>query len=247
MLPAMNAPDLPRTGTAAAPYSHVKRHLKDGLASGRWNPGELMPSEAELVAQFGVSRMTVNRALRELQSEGLVERVQGVGTFAAQLHPVSSTLTIRDLREEIEARGHRHHVDVQFVREERAGAALALQLGLSEGARVFHSMLVHFDNGVALQCEDRFVNPDRAPDYLHVDFTRTTPTEHLLDVAPLWEAQFTIEAGPPTAQEARLLGVGAGESCLIVVRRTMSRGSTVTLVRLTHPGSRYRIEGHFAP
>jgi GntR family transcriptional regulator, histidine utilization repressor len=240
MLPLMNL-------SAAAPYSRVKQHLKDGLAAGRWNPGELMPSEAALTAQFGVSRMTVNRALRELQSEGLVARVQGVGTFAAQLHPVSSTLTIRDLHEEIEARGHRHHVDVQYVREERAGAALAAQLGLPEGARVFHSMMVHFDNGVALQCEDRYVNPDRAPDYLQVDFSRTTPTQHLLAVAPLWEAQFTIEAGVPTAQEAKLLGIGAGEPCLVVVRRTMSRGSTVTLVRLVHPGTRYRIEGRFSP
>jgi GntR family transcriptional regulator, histidine utilization repressor len=247
MLFAMNAPDLPRTSLAAAPYARVKQHLKDGLARGRWNPGELMPSEAELVTEFGISRMTVNRALRELQSEGLVQRVQGVGTFAAQLHPVSSTLTIRDLHEEIEARGHRHHVDVQFVREERAGPALAAQLGLADGARVFHSMMVHFDNGVPLQCEDRFVNPERAPDYLKVDFTRTTPTQHLLEVAPLWEAQFTIEAGAATPLEARLLGLKAGEPCLIVVRRTMSRGSTVTLVRLAHPGSRYRIEGQFTP
>ena len=243
----MKTLELPRSSTAAAPYSRVKQHLKGELARGRWNPGELMPSEAQLVAQFGVSRMTINRALRELQSEGLVQRLQGVGTFAAQLQPVSSTLTIRDLHEEIEARGHSHHVDVQFVREERVGAALAPQLGLPEGARVFHSMMVHFDNGVPLQCEDRYVNPDRAPDYLTVDFSRTTPTQHLLDVAPLWEAQFAIESGTPTQQEARLLGIGAGDPCLIVVRRTMSRGSTVTLVRLAHPGSRYRIEGQFTP
>ena len=247
MLGSMNTVDLPRASAAAAPYSRVKQHLKNELAQGRWNPGELMPSEAQLVAQFGVSRMTINRALRELQAEGIVERVQGVGTFAAQLYPVSSTLTIRDLHQEIEARGHRHHVNVQFVREERAGTALAAQLGLPEGARVFHSMMVHFDNGVPLQCEDRYVNPDRAPDYLSVDFTRTTPTQHLLDVAPLWEAQFTIEAGLPTAQEARLLGLAPGDPCLIVVRRTMSRGSTVTLVRLAHPGSRYKIEGRFEP
>jgi GntR family histidine utilization transcriptional repressor len=107
--------------------------------------------------------------------------------------------------------------------------------------------MVHFDNGVPLQCEDRYVNPARAPDYLTVDFARTTPTQHLLEVAPLWEAQFTIEAGAPTAQEARLLGLGTGDPCLIVVRRTVSRGATVTLVRLVHPGSRYKIEGRFEP
>mgnify|MGYP003398776593 CR=1 FL=1 len=50
MLLAMNAPDLPRTAVAAAPYARVKQHLKEGLARGRWNPGELMPSEAELTA-----------------------------------------------------------------------------------------------------------------------------------------------------------------------------------------------------
>ena len=131
-----------------APYQRVKSHLKAQLAAGRWRPGQLMPSEAELVAQFGVSRMTVNRALRELQTEGLVERVQGVGTFAAQPHRLSSTLTIRDLHEEIEARGHRHHAEVHVKREERAPRALAEQLGLAPGGRVFHTLIVHFDDGV---------------------------------------------------------------------------------------------------
>ena len=92
---------------------------------GRWTPGTLMPSESELVAQFQVSRMTVTRALRELQTEGLVSRVQGVGTFAAHLFRVSSSLTIRDLHEEIVARGHRHHAQVHLAQEERAADGLA--------------------------------------------------------------------------------------------------------------------------
>ena len=238
-------PTLPRA--PVAPYARVKQALKDGLAEGRWRAGELMPSEAGLVAQFGVSRMTVNRALRELLAEGLVDRVQGVGTFAAPLHRISSTLTIRDLHEEIQARGHRHHVEVQLSRKERAAAPLARQLGLAVGAAVFHSLIVHFDDGVPLQCEDRYVNPAHAPDYLQVDFTRTTPTQHLLEVAPLWQAQYTIEASTPTAQEAELLGIGAAEPCLVVVRRTVSRGVPVTLARLVHPGSRYQLEGQFSP
>lgn len=233
--------------TAAAPYTRVKAFLKSGLERGRWRPGELMPSEAELVQQFGVSRMTVNRALRELQTEGLVDRVQGVGTFAAHLFRVSSTLTIRNLQEEIEARGHRHHAEVHLKRKEPAPAALAERLGLRAGAPVFHTLIVHFDNGMALQCEDRYVNPAAAPDYLKVDFTVKTPTQYLLEVAPLWEAQYTIEASAPTAQEADLLGIARSEACLVIVRRTVNRGVPITLARLVHPGSRYQLTGDFRP
>ena len=236
-----------RTAAAGAPYQRIKQHLLDGLAAGRWAPGALMPSEAELVARFEVSRMTVNRALRELQAEGLVTREQGVGTFAAPLHPVSSTLTIRDLHEEIGARGHRHHAVVHLQRAEAAAPALAAQLGLEAGAEVFHTLIVHFDNGVPLQCEDRYVNPACAPGYLAADFTTTTPTHHLFEVTALWRAQYSIEAARATAQEAALLGIASTDPCLVVVRRTASRGVSVTLARLVHPGTRYQLEGRFRP
>jgi GntR family histidine utilization transcriptional repressor len=242
-----SSPSRLASGGAAARYAKVKQFVKDQLASGRWAPGALMPSEAELVAHFGVSRMTANRALRELQNEGLVDRVQGVGTFAAQLHRVSSTLTLRDLHGEIVERGHRHHAEVHLAREEPAAPALAQRLGMVEGARVFHTLIVHHENGVPLQCEDRYVNPACAPYYLDVDFTQTTPTHYLLEVAPLWEAQYSIEASAPTAEEARLLCIESAEPCLVLVRRTVSRGVPVTIARLVHPGSRYQIDGKFKP
>jgi GntR family histidine utilization transcriptional repressor len=231
----------------AAPYTRIKSFLKTGLAKGQWVPGAQMPSEAELVTQFQVSRMTVGRALRELQSEGLLTRVQGVGTFAAHLGRVSSTLTIRDLHEEILHRGHQHHAKVVFSRQEIAPAALAQQLGLPVAAPVFHTLMVHFENDVPLQCEDRYVNPACAPAYLQADFTQVTPTQYLLRVAPLWEAQYSIEAGPATAQEARLLGIDKHDPCLIVVRRTVNRDIPITLARLVHPGARYQIHGQFKP
>jgi GntR family transcriptional regulator, histidine utilization repressor len=229
------------------PYLRISEELKRALARGRYPPGARMPSEAELVARFGVSRMTVNRALRELVDDGLVVRVQGRGTFAAQPHRVSSTLTIRDIHEEIEARGHAHDARVHLAREERAQPALATRLGLPARASVFHTLIVHRENGVPLQCEDRYVNPAAAPAYLDVDFTRTTPTRYLLEVAPLWEAQYSVAATMPTAQEARLLCIAASEPCLVVMRRTESHHVPITLARLAHPGSRYLLEGSFKP
>jgi GntR family histidine utilization transcriptional repressor len=206
-----------------------------------------MPSEAELVVQFGVSRMTVNRALRELNDSGMVNRVQGVGTFAAPMNRLASTLTIRNLHEEIEARGHQHHAVVHLKRAETVTAALSPRMGLPVGAPVFHTLIVHFDNGVALQCEDRYVNPARAPGYLEVDFSQITPTQYLLQVAPLWQAQYAIEAGHATRKEARLLGISVAQACLIVQRRTVSRNTPITCVRLVHPGALYTLQGQFKP
>jgi len=226
-------------------YLKVKNFLREGIAAGRWVPGDLLPSEAELGVQFELSRMTVNRALRELAQEGLVERVQGVGSFVAQLHRIASTLTVRDVHEEIAARGHVHEARVHLLEKLKATPEQAAEFALKPGAPLFHSVIVHLEDGKAIQCEDRLVNPACAPDYLTLDFTSTTPTHYLLKVAPLSEARYTIEATLPSELEARLLGIARRDPCLVVKRLTFSRGLAVTSVRLTHPGSRYLLEGGF--
>lgn len=243
----MVSPQPRATPRREPPYRRVKQFLKDGLVAGQWQAGALMPSETELVAQFGVSRMTVSRALRELQDDGLVQRVQGAGTFAAPLHRVASTLTIRDLHEEIESRGHQHQARVQIQRAEPAPAALADQLGLAAGDEIFHTLIVHLENGQPLQLEDRFVNPACSPGYLQADFSRTTPTQVLFETTALWRAQYSIEAEPATAQEAKLLEIPPGAACLVLTRRTFSRDATITLARLVHPGARYLLQGEFEP
>jgi GntR family transcriptional regulator, histidine utilization repressor len=63
----------------------------------------------------------------------------------------------------------------------------------------------------------------------------------------LWEAQYSIEASEASAQEAQLLGIARHEPCLVIVRRTMSRGVPITLARLVHPGQRYTLQGEFKP
>lgn len=230
-----------------APFLRIKAYIRQALDEGRWPPGTLMPSEAELVAQFGVSRMTVNRALRELQLEGLIERLQGVGTFAAPTERASSSLTIRDVRQEIAGRGHVHSAVVHLLKRETVSSALAARFGMDKGEAVFHSRIVHTENGVPLQYEDRYVNPACAPDYLDVDFTTTTPTHYLLMVAPLWEAHYTVEARQPSATEAKLLQIPSTAPCLVVARTTRHQDVPITHAQLVYPGTRYRLEGQLLP
>jgi GntR family histidine utilization transcriptional repressor len=116
---------------------------------------------------------------------------------------------------------------------------------LRTGAKVFHTVLVHLENGVPIQYEDRYVNPAAAPDYLKTDFTQTTPTRHLLTEAPLTEASYSIEACLPTPAQAKCLNIAAREACLAMVRRTVSGAHVASVVRLVYPGSRYSFAGKF--
>jgi len=227
-------------------YERVKRYIADHIDSGAWGEDHRVPSEHTLVRQLGVSRMTVHRALRELTAEGMLTRIQGVGTFVAPPKPFSTLLEIRNIAEEIRGRGHQHAAEIHLLRSERAPLELARAMGLPPGAEVFHSILVHRENGVPVQVEDRHVNPAAAPDYLEQDFTRITPNEYLMRTAPLEEVEHVIEAIMPDRRVQRLLEIGPDEPCLLLHRRTWSRGAVAARARLLHPGSRYRLGGRFA-
>ncbi|AMO22416.1 histidine utilization repressor [Ramlibacter solisilvae] len=226
-------------------YEQVKDWIRKHIASGAWKPDDVVPSEAALMERFAISRMTAHRALRELAAEGLVTRVQGSGTRVAQLHRISSQLVIRDIHEEVAERGHVHSTRVLRVAEEKAGPELAESLGLRRGARVFHTVLVHLENGVPIQYEDRYVNPQAAPTYMQTDFTRESPTLHLLQHAPLTEASYSIEATLPTAEEALALGIESSEPCLAMMRRTVSGAHVASVARQLYPGTRYSFNGQF--
>ena len=226
-------------------YQQVKDVIVSRILSGDWAEGVRVPSENELTRSLGISRMTAHRALRELTGEGWLTRVQGAGTFVAEAKPQSAVLDINSIAEEIRSRGHDHAAEVIQLRRERARALEARLLELETGAPLFHSLIVHRENGLPVQLEDRYVNPAAAPDYLRQDFTEVTPYDYLIAAAPLSDAEHVIMAVIPTEEERKLLEMKKGEPCLLLRRRTWSGGKSVTWARLLHPGDRYRLGGNF--
>lgn len=230
--------------TAREPhYLRIKNDLRRRLRRGEWRVGAAVPSEPSLTARYGVARMTVHRALRELAAEGLLTRTRGAGTFVAPLPAESSLLTVRSIHEEVAARGHRHSCRVLALEEVAADAALAEAFGLRPGARLFRSLLLHLEDGRPIQLEDRHANPALAPDYLGQDFTRITPSAHLSAVAALQGAQYQIEARIPPRPVAKHLQIAAGTPCLVVRRVTRARDQTASVAMLWHPGDRFRLTG----
>ncbi|BFO03741.1 MULTISPECIES: histidine utilization repressor [Pseudomonas] len=226
-------------------YARVKDIILQQIRTGVWGPNFKLPSESELFNQLGVSRMTINRALRELTIEGVLVRLQGVGTFVAELKGHAALFQIHDIAEEITKRGHQHRSDVVLLEALAGKTPASLPFSLDEVQDLFHSVLVHYENDIPVQIEERFVNADIAPDYLQQDFTRITPFAYLMQLAPLTEAEHMVEAIHATPAECKLLHIKRTDPCLLIRRRSWSGKRQVGCARLIYPGSRYRLEGRF--
>ena len=234
--------------TVAKPmYQQLKDLIIGRISSGELRPADRVPSENELVQAMSVSRMTANRALRELTDEGYVRRVAGRGTFVSDFRAGSNVLEVHNIADEIEHRGHVHSCEVLRQSLQHARGEIAKALHVAQGSDVFHLLLVHFEDGIPIQLEDRHVVTDFAPDCLQQDFTAITPSAYLTAISPLQEAEQVVRATRPNAAVRQQLHMDDDEPGLIVMRRTWSHGRPVTFARLHHPGSRYELTGHYTP
>jgi len=228
-------------------YQQLKDLIIAQISSGDLRPLDRVPSENDLVASMSVSRMTANRALRELTDEGYVDRIAGRGTFVSDFRARAHVLDIQNIADQIERRGHVHGCEVIRHSREQAQGEIADVLHIDHGVAVFHVQLVHSENGRPIQIEDRYVVAEFAPDCLQQDFTSITPSAYLTAISPLQEAEQVVRAVQPDADVRRRLQMLADEPALVVIRRTWSHGRPVTFARLHHPGSRYERTGHYTP
>ncbi len=228
-------------------YIQVKDYILERIDSGKWPPDSRIPSENQLVGRLNVSRMTVNRALRELAMEGRLVRIQGVGSFVAHPKPLTTLFEIMSIDDEITAWGGTHSARVILLAEEKAFPALAAVMEISVGAPVFHSVILHKDRGRPLLLADRYVDPVSAPDYLKQDFTTITPTHYLLKTIPVADVEHIVEAVIPDMATRKWLEMDAGEPCLVLHRQTWNGSRVSTHSKFSYPGSRYRMGGRFKP
>ncbi|NIB45051.1 histidine utilization repressor [Pseudomaricurvus alkylphenolicus] len=242
---------VPKHTTNTPLYQTVKDHILEIIRSGDWPSDKRLPSESELVDELSVSRMTVNRALRELTSEGFITRLAGVGSFITekgankiQSHP----LEIQNIATDVLARGHSYSCEVTTLTEVRAGAEIAMAFSIAPGSRLFYSEITHFESGMPIQVENRHVLPAFAPEYLETDFTQVTTNEYLMSLkGPIEEIEQIVQACMPAPELRKSLQMTAKEPCLLLVRRTWVKGAVVTATKLYHPSSRYQFGSRYNP
>ena len=227
-------------------HARIRAEIEARILSGEWPPGHRIPPETELVATYGCSRMTVNKAMSSLAAEGLILRNRRAGTVVARPRLHSAILNIPDIRAKVEERGsiYGYHLLTDELRP-----PCCVHLG-SEGHHLGRSRFirsVHSSDGLPVMLEDRHIFLDAVPEAAHADFTYEPPGAWLVAHVPWTEAEHRIAAIAAEPPIARTLEIATGAPCLLVERRTWRGTETVTIVRQVFRGDAFDLIARFGP
>jgi GntR family transcriptional regulator, histidine utilization repressor len=228
-------------------YEQIKRAIIRPIRQSVWKPGDRIPPEHDLLRHFSASRMTINRALRELAEEGYVTRHRRMGSFVASPPAPTAILDIVDMATVIPKRGQHYRYERISRDNIKPDPDLAARLGIGPNDDVCRVIGRHFADGEIVELEERWINLSAVPEAATLPFDEISPNHWLVSHVPWTEAEHTITAINADAGLASALGCPAGTACLLLERRTFRDDQVVTFARLTHPGSRHRLTERFKP
>jgi GntR family histidine utilization transcriptional repressor len=228
-------------------HQRIRSDIEARIRSGEWAPGHRAPTEAELMGQYGCSRMTVNKAMIALVEAGLIVRRKRAGSFVARPRVHAPVLNIPDIQSEIVARGEAYAFRLLARTVRAADRDSPEEVELAAGGKLLALEGVHDAGGRPFALERRLVSLKAAPDMEAADFTRVPPGAWLLEHVAWTEAESRISAVNADADDARLLALDEGAACLVVDRRTWREGQHVTRVRQVFLGEAYDLVARFGP
>jgi GntR family histidine utilization transcriptional repressor len=242
------------TETAALPepaelslHQRIVNEIEGKILSGEWAPGDRIPFELELAAQYNCSRMTVNKAMTQLARSGLIERRKKSGSFVTQPHAQSAVLEIHDIKSEVESLGKPYRYELSSRIKRKANAEDRTHLALPATGQVIAIVGLHYAGERVFCLEERLINLSVVPEAADEAFDRIAPGAWLLQQVPWSAAEHRIRAMAAEENVAAALAIPVGSACLVVERRTSMNGAFVTHVRLTYLGSSHELIARFTP
>ena len=221
-------------------HERIRAEIESAIMGGRLRPGDRIPKETELMAEYGCARMTVNKALSALASAGMLERRKRAGSFVAQPRTQSMVLDVPDLAAQIKGRGQDYRWDLVSRKVVKADA-------LGAPSHVLSVTGVHYADGLPLAHEERMINLALVPEIAEAYLTQAPPGSWLIAHVPWTEAENRISATAAPPAIARALGIARGAPVLSLERRTWRGPDTVTRVRQHFVADRYELIARFGP
>ena len=229
-------------------HAHIVEDIRALIVDGHWPPGFQLPIETELAARYGVSRMTMNKALAELARDGFLVRRKKSGTRVARPRAESVVMAIADIRDEVRSSGcaYRFRLIERQLRPSTDTDTDLLGQTIAD-ADILWLEGLHLANDRPFCIESRLINPSVAEGAAQQDFTEHSPGTWLLEAVPWSVARHRVRAVNASVAAARLLELAVGEACLEIVRHTHVADDWVTAVRLLYPGSDHQLVANFSP
>lgn len=221
-------------------FRDVKEDIRRRILAGDWAPGDLLPNEVDLAVEFRCARATVNRAVRELAEEGLVERKRKAGTRVRRTPVRTAQFEIPFVRNEVAARGQEYRYELTMREAAPAPKPLRARMSLAEGARALHLHCIHYAQNAPYQFEDRWINLGALPAAEAADFSLIEPSAWLVGAVPFSDAEISFSAISADGALADALGCRLGDPLFLTERSTWWRGDAITYVRLVFQ-SGYRV------
>lgn len=220
-------------------WQDLQSEILNRIHSREWKPGELIPNEVDLAAEFGCARATVNRALRAVADAGLLERRRKAGTRVA-VHPVrKATLSIPIIRHEVESRNQSYSYTLINKQTRKPTAAVRARMGLEKTAKALHLRALHLADAKPYVYEDRWINLAAVPAIKSANLEIQSANEWLVVNASFTEGDIAFSAIQADAIVAKAMNVDRNEALFVIERSTRNNGQSVTSVRLTFaPGYR---------
>jgi GntR family transcriptional regulator, histidine utilization repressor len=226
-------------------YKQIRLDIERKILSGQWPPGHRIPFEHELMASYGCSRMTVNKALSELAQAELIERRRRAGSFVRRPKFQSAVLKIPDIRAEISALGRSYGYELIRCSRRAANATDRARLGVRKAAKVIAIACRHSADNVPFAIEDRLIHLDAVREAATANFAVEPPGSWLLHHVPWTEAEHSISAIVADQQAADALDIAIGAPCLVIERHTWRNARPLTAVRLVYPGESHKLIARF--
>ena len=227
-------------------YFQLEGFLKEEIESGRWNPGQQIPSEAEFCEAFGVSRTVVRQALNELVNEGLLYRRRGKGSFVARPKIAESLVqNLTGFYEDMVAKGLTPITQVLEQKLIPASKKVAGMLSLKEGDQVIKMDRLRSINNEPILIVTTFMPYQICPALLEEDLTKRSLYAVLEDRYKLEIARGrrTLEAISASEEDAKLLGIEEGDPLVLLKSVSyLKDGRPIEYFEAKHRGDRSRFE-----
>jgi GntR family transcriptional regulator len=233
-----------RNASAEPMYAQIKEVLKQRILDGDYEVNERLPSESEMMKVFGVSRITVRQAVRDLHTEGLVFSAQGKGTFVSRPKAVQDIQHLQGFGEAMAPQGYDTSTRVVGIQEVRAPQEVAEALKITQNATVVELTRIRYLNRELISVDNSFFPMNIGQSLQTRDLTQ--------DIFPMLETEFgvglghadlKIEAIVATAETAKHLNVDKDSAVLRIQRLVFSQaGDPIDFEYLSYRGDAFQYQ-----